>query len=83
MIRSRSLSTVRATVATAVDALVVNCGAGVNCTDARAVAAGEARAYNRARSLQTNVIADSGHDLNLQRNAPSFFSLVNDWIASR
>lgn len=41
--------------------------------------AGEPSFYPLVPSLDVEVIPNSGHDLNLQRNAAAFFSLVRSW----
>jgi pimeloyl-ACP methyl ester carboxylesterase len=57
-------------------------GAGLACQDQAAVRRNEAQAYTRALSLQVDVLPNFGHDLNTQLTSPTFFSLVNGWIAA-
>lgn len=41
--------------------------------------AGEASFYPAVPSLDVEIVPNSGHDLNLHRNAAAFFSLVRSW----
>jgi pimeloyl-ACP methyl ester carboxylesterase len=61
----------------------VLCGDGVDCTDHAAVAAHESRFYPAEACPEVRVLDDTGHNVNLHRNAPSSFVLMQDWIRRR
>jgi pimeloyl-ACP methyl ester carboxylesterase len=57
----------------------VFCGGLVDCHNSTAVAANETLFYSPSAHLETYVVPDSGHDLNLHPNAPYTYGLMKDW----
>jgi pimeloyl-ACP methyl ester carboxylesterase len=55
------------------------CGDLVNCSDKASVQNYEAGFYGPAACLETAVINDAGHDLNLQLNADAAYSQMLSW----
>ncbi len=55
------------------------CGNLVNCSDPAAVQAYEARFYSTAACVETTVINDGGHNLNLQTNAQAAYAPMLAW----
>jgi pimeloyl-ACP methyl ester carboxylesterase len=55
----------------------LTCGAP-SCTASGSLAA-EPTFYPPAACVEVEVVADAGHDLDLHRNAPTFFSLARSW----
>jgi pimeloyl-ACP methyl ester carboxylesterase len=53
------------------------------CTNDAAVVAREARHFNEHACLEGYVLNNSGHDLNLHRNAPDWFTAANSWADRR
>lgn len=56
------------------------CGITLSCSDPAAILAHETPYYNNAASLQTRVIADTGHNLALHPSASTSFDAINQWI---
>jgi hypothetical protein len=57
-------------------------GTGTDCSSAASVTASEQGHWTGTPCLHVDVIADAGHDLNLHRNAPSFYEVVRNWLGS-
>jgi pimeloyl-ACP methyl ester carboxylesterase len=55
------------------------CGSHVNCSDKTAVRNYEKGFYSASACVETAVISDAGHDLNLQTNADSTYSQMLSW----
>jgi pimeloyl-ACP methyl ester carboxylesterase len=55
-------------------------GSLTDCADDATLHASEAPFFSPAARLQTTVVPDSGHDLNLQRNAGLFFDRARRWF---
>ncbi len=62
---------------------IVGCGGELDCTDSAAVMANEQQYFSDAACIETQVIEDTGHNLNLHRNAQSSFQTMLDWAARR
>lgn len=56
-------------------------GSATDCTDDTTLHASESPFFSAAARLQTTVIPDAGHDLNLQYNADAFFDRTQRWFA--
>ncbi|MCW2903678.1 MAG: alpha/beta hydrolase [Streptosporangiaceae bacterium] len=56
-------------------------GSLTDCAGDATLHASEAPFFSPAARLQTTVVPDSGHDLNLQRNAGLFFDRAQRWFA--
>lgn len=59
------------------------CGNMVDCTDSQAVQDYESEFYGPAACLETTVIPNSGHDINLHKNAPRAYNRIIRWINRR
>lgn len=56
------------------------CGGGLDCSSAANLAAYEANYFSPAACLQTELVAQSGHNLNLHYNAGLTFAKILTWI---
>lgn len=54
-----------------------------SCANSAAVVAREHQYFSSQTCLEGYVLASSGHDLNLHRNAPNWFAHANDWANRR
>jgi pimeloyl-ACP methyl ester carboxylesterase len=63
------------------DALL--CGAPLNCSDAGSLLTSESWFYGPMAQLDTFVLPNSGHSINLHANAPEWFSKAQDWVSQR
>jgi pimeloyl-ACP methyl ester carboxylesterase len=61
----------------------VVCGGKLDCTDHAAVVANELAYYPQAVCPEINVVVDTSHNVNLHRNAPESFSIMQDWVSRR
>ena len=55
------------------------CGSLVNCSDKAAVQSYEAGFYSASACVETAVISDAGHNLNLHTNADAAYSQMLAW----
>ncbi|MEM9462964.1 MAG: alpha/beta fold hydrolase [Myxococcota bacterium] len=55
----------------------------LDCTDTAAVVANEAERFSESVCLETEVVPDAGHVLNLQRQAPDVYRIMLDWANRR
>lgn len=55
------------------------CGGGIDCSDPANLASYEASFFSPAACLQTEIVAQAGHTLNLHYNAGQTFSQVLNW----
>jgi pimeloyl-ACP methyl ester carboxylesterase len=55
-------------------------GTGVDCFSSRSLYASENRWYSPEAHLETFVLADSGHSLNLHRSAPQWIAYARSWL---
>jgi hypothetical protein len=55
------------------------CGNLVNCSDKAAVQNFEEGVFSAAACVETAVISDSGHDLNLHMNADAAYNQMLSW----
>ncbi|MCP4626085.1 MAG: alpha/beta hydrolase [bacterium] len=62
---------------------IVGCGGGIDCHDQDAVIAHEQQFFSDTACIETHVIENTGHNLNLHRNAPSSYQLMFGWTARR
>ncbi len=53
---------------------------GTNCSSASTLLTAEAPFYAPATCLQSYVLPDAGHDINLAAGASSFFDVTNHWL---
>jgi len=62
----------------------IGCGGELDCHDHAAVVANEKEAYSDpATCVETYVLKDTGHNLNLHSDAPSNFTRMLDWMDRR
>jgi hypothetical protein len=61
----------------------VVCGGELDCTDHAAVVAHEAQFFPPAMCPEIRVLDTTGHNVNLHRNAPEAFAVIQDWIRRR
>lgn len=62
----------------------IGCGGEINCNDPDAVIQNEKEAYsNSATCVETYVLEDTGHNLNLHSDAPANFMRILDWLDRR
>jgi pimeloyl-ACP methyl ester carboxylesterase len=63
---------------------IIGCGGELDCNDHVSVVANEKEAYSDpATCVETYVLEDTGHNLNLHSDAPSNFTLMLDWLDRR
>lgn len=59
---------------------LIFCGPGLDCSSAATVAAHEAAYFSPAACLQTDLIQQTGHNLNLHYNADQTFARILAWV---
>ncbi len=62
---------------------MVGCGGELDCLDSQAVVANEEPYFSSEACIETNVIENTGHNLNLHLNAPASYHLMLDWADRR
>ena len=63
---------------------IIGCGGELDCNDHAAVVANEKEAYSDpATCVETYVLEDTGHNLNLHSDTPANFTRMLDWIDRR
>ena len=62
---------------------MVGCGGKLDCLDSGAVIANEKPYFSSEVCIETNVVENTGHDLNLHLNAPASYQLMLDWADRR
>ncbi|MEM7332679.1 MAG: alpha/beta hydrolase [Chloroflexota bacterium] len=63
---------------------IIGCGGELDCNDQEAVIANENEAYsNPGTCVETYVLEDTGHNLNLHNDAADNFRLMLDWLNRR
>lgn len=65
------------------DSIFCSQGGGLataSCASAQALYASESPFYSAAAELQTDVLPDSGHDINLVPNAHAWYARALDWV---
>ena len=62
---------------------IVGCGGEVDCHDHNAVIANEQQYFSDAACVETHVVENTGHNLNLHPNALSSYQTMLDWSAKR
>ncbi|MEM7116953.1 MAG: alpha/beta hydrolase [Chloroflexota bacterium] len=63
---------------------IIGCGGALDCTDHDAVVANEKEAYSHpATCVETYVLKETGHNLNLHNDAPANFARMLDWLDRR
>lgn len=65
------------------DLLFCNTSIGLSCDDSAAILAREQADFSPQACLETFVLPNSGHDVNLHLNAKSWFNAANDWVNRR
>jgi pimeloyl-ACP methyl ester carboxylesterase len=61
----------------------VSCGASLNCSDVNFVKTHEAAYFSPKACLETYVISQTGHDLNLHLSAQTSYATIKDWLVRR
>ncbi len=59
------------------------CGIGLSCDNSQALLTREQLFFNSDACLETFILPNSGHDINLHLNSSSWYNFANEWIARR
>ncbi|MFC1591503.1 alpha/beta hydrolase [Thermodesulfobacteriota bacterium] len=62
---------------------IVGCGGELDCSDHTAVAELEQQFFAEETCVETTVIEEAGHNLNLHYSAPQTYAVMLDWAARR
>jgi pimeloyl-ACP methyl ester carboxylesterase len=62
---------------------LLGCGGELDCHDQKTVKAHEQKFFSPSACLETKVIEQTGHNLNLHLNAPQNYALIHSWMARR
>ena len=69
-------------IVTGEDDFVV-CGGELNCTDHEAVVKYEQAFFSDRACVETVILDDTNHNINLHKNAPVSYRLMHDWVERR
>ena len=69
-------------IVTGEDDFVV-CGGDLDCTDHEAVVEYEQAFFSDQACVEIVILDDTNHNINLHKNAPESFRLMNDWVTRR
>jgi pimeloyl-ACP methyl ester carboxylesterase len=64
------------------DVIFCNASEGLSCTNSSAILAREQSHFGPKAHLEAYVLPNSGHDINLHRNANQWFNAANNWANS-
>jgi pimeloyl-ACP methyl ester carboxylesterase len=74
--------TVPVLIVTGEDDFVV-CGGALDCTDHEAIVKYEQAFFSEQACIETIILDDTNHNINLHKNAPQSYRLMNDWVTRR
>jgi len=61
----------------------IGCGGELDCHDHDAVTVNEQPYFSPAACIETSIIEDTGHNINLHRTAPLSYGIMLDWAGRR
>jgi pimeloyl-ACP methyl ester carboxylesterase len=62
---------------------IIGCSEEFDCRDHEMVETHEQGFFSPQACIETNVIEQTGHNLNLHLNAPESYAIINDWMERR